>query len=164
MMVHEGVDRRYTCVMPAHENLSRQFGYRGSHQPDTDGDETAIRFHELDKAMPGFYDKPHHYIHSSVSDIYGASEAKQAAMSARGNPEADVTIHRAVPNGVDTINPGDWVSTSRKYAVHHGTRSNLPEGQQSTILTRTAKAKHISFGGNDGYEFGYVGTEPLKSK
>ena len=147
--------------MAAHENLSNQFGYRGSHQPDIDLDVPATRFHELDKAMPGFYDRPHHYIHSTGSDYYGASEAKKSAMSARGNPEADVVIHRAVPHGVDTINPGDWVSTSRKYAAHHG-QSNLPEGQKGNVLTRTVKAKHISFGGNDGYEFGYVGTEPLK--
>lgn len=139
--------------------LSNQFdAYRGSHKPDVD---EVVRFHELDRAMPNFYETPHHYIHDhDGSDFYGAKEAKKSASAARGNPDADVRIYRAVPNNIETINPGDWVTTSNRYAEHHG-QSNLPEGVGSHVLRATTKAKHIVFGGNDGYEFGYAGTEQL---
>lgn len=143
--------------------LSNQFdAYRGSHQPDVS--ETEVRFHELDRAMPKFYENPHHYIHDyDGSDFYGAKEAKRSARSARGNPEAEVVIYRAVPGNVESINPGDWVTTSRRYAEHHG-ESNLPEGSNPRVIRAVTKARNITFGGNDAYEFGYAGNEPLRHR
>lgn len=140
--------------------LGSQFDdYRGSHKPDT---EEEVRFHELDRAMPQFYETPHHYIHDyDGSDFYGAREAKRAARSARGNPDADVTIYRAVPGDVETINPGDWVTTSRKYAEHHA-QSNIHEDKNPIVLQATTKARNIGFGGHDAYEFGYIGEESLR--
>lgn len=142
-------------------SLSNQFdAYRGSHKPDV---EEAVRFHELDKAMPKFYENPHHYIHDhDGSDFYGAKEAKRSARSARGNPEADVRVYRAVPSGVETINPGDWVTTSRRYAERHA-ESNIPEEKKPIVLSSVTKARNITFGGNDAYEFGYAGTEQLRN-
>lgn len=138
--------------------LSSQFDYyRGHHQPDTSEDE--IRFHELDKGMPEFYKRPSDYLWD-VDTHYGKVEAKQSALRARGNPEADVRIYRAVPHGVTTINPGDWVTTSHQYAKQHGMHESDPE-QDMPVISAITKAKHITFGGNDAYEFGYAGTEQL---
>lgn len=138
-----------------------QFSYRGSHQPDV---EEKVRFHELDRAMPKFYENPHHYIHDyDGSDFYGAKEAKRSARIARGNPEADVVVYRGVPKGVETINPGDWVTTSRRYAEHHAS-GNLPKDVEPSVIRAVTKAKHITFGGNDAYEFGYAGQDPLTHK
>lgn len=104
--------------------LSSQFdAYRGSHQPSTGED--AVRFYELDKAMPDFYEKPHHYLWD-IDNHFGKIEARRAAMLARGNPDADVRIYRAVPHGVTTINPGDWVTTSKNYALEHGRHHEDP--------------------------------------
>lgn len=141
--------------------LGSQFdAYRGSHQPNVEEEE--VRFHELDRAMPKFYENPHHYIHDyDRSDFYGAKEAKRSAIGARGNPEADVRIYRAVPSGVETINPGDWVTTSRKYAEHHA-QSNIPEDKKGIVLSSITKARNITFGGHDAYEFGYAGQEALR--
>lgn len=50
------------------------------------------------------------------------------------------------------INPGDWVTTVKAYAVGHG-ESTL-EGSYK-ILSKTVSAKHLFTDGNSVYEFGY---------
>lgn len=138
--------------------------YRMSHQPDTGDD--APRFHELDKAMPDFYSRPNDYVWElgepeHLSDQFaGHHQAIRKAMSARGNPEAIVGLYRAVPKGVRDINTGDWVTTSRQYAREHAAISENPD-EDMDVLGFNARAKHITFGGNDAFEFGYVG--PSKS-
>jgi hypothetical protein len=134
--------------------------YRGSHQPDTAED--AVRFHELDKAMPDFYDRPHDYIWDlgepeHLSDQFkGHHQAIRQALNARGNPDARVSLFRAVPKGVKEINTGDWVSTSKQYAREHAAISEDPSEDMDVLLIQT-KAHNITFGGNDAFEFGYVG-------
>ena len=132
--------------------------YRMSHQPDVESD--SVRFYELDRAMPNFYSKPKLYIMSDADDYYGSREAISSAKKARGNPNAAIKIYRAVPKGIKTINPKDWVTTSKKYAEHHA-RSNSEYGKTMVVIEATVKAKDISFGGNDGFEFGYVGDETI---
>ena len=70
--------------------------------------------------------------------------------SMRGNPEKAVTIYRAVPKSVSTINPTDWVTTTREYAKEHMT------GEKGWhILSKKVKAKDIATDGNSIHEFGY---------
>jgi len=134
--------------------------YRMSHQPDTDED--AIRFHELDRAMPDFYKRPGDYVWDlgepeHLSDQFkGHHQAISQAMRARGNPDARVLLFRAVPKGVRDINTGDWVTTSRQYAREHAMLSDDPS-EDMDILSIQARAKDVTFGGNDAFEFGYVG-------
>ena len=42
----------------------------------------------------------------------GAADAESMAVirAARGNPDQEVTVFRAVPDDIDSINPGDWVT------------------------------------------------------
>ena len=134
--------------------------YRMSHQPDTAED--AIRFHELDRAMPDFYDQPDEYVwdlgkpeHMSLQ-FRGHTQAIRQAMRARGNPFARVKVFRAVPKGVTSINQGDWVTTSEQYARGHAMQSDDPT-EDMDVLSMNARAKDITFGGNDAFEFGYVG-------
>ena len=72
----------------------------------------------------------------------------------RGNPDADVTVYRAVPNTVDgdTINPGDWVSIVHAYAKDHG---EGPLGGEYRIISRVVKAKDIFTNGDSIQEWGY---------
>lgn len=98
-------------------------------------------------------------------DIYGANGARYYGMfqsydnkaisvmrKMRGNPEADVIIYRAVPNIKDVeINPGDWVSITKEYAIEHG-KSYL-DGYK--ILQKKVKAKEIFTEGNALHEWGY---------
>jgi len=50
------------------------------------------------------------------------------------------------------INPGDWVSISKKYAMDHG-RDNL--GGNFKIISKTVPAKHLHTDGNSFAEWGY---------
>lgn len=53
------------------------------------------------------------------------------------------------------LNPGDWVSISKKYAAEHGAR----EFGAYKILSKTVKAKEIFTDGNSIHEWGY---DPIK--
>lgn len=99
------------------------------------------------------------------SDVYGANaknlygigdsvidhEWKMAALRAKGNPNAEIEIYRAVPKGVKNINSGDWVTTSKKYADWHG--ENALNGEYE-IVKQKVKANQLSSEGYP-YEFGY---------
>lgn len=50
------------------------------------------------------------------------------------------------------INPGDWVSISKQYAIDHG-RANL--GNKFKVITKTVKAKDLYTDGNSIHEWGY---------
>ena len=90
-------------------------------------------------------------------NLYGTGDAAvdsewwRTAMKAKGNPDAEVEIYRAVPKGVKTINHGDWVTTSPTYAKWHG--ENVLNGEYE-IVSKKAKAKHLSSAG-DPQEYGY---------
>lgn len=81
-------------------------------------------------------------------------EALRQLLAANGNPDAEVTLYRAVPNGVDTISPGDWVSLSRAYAAQHAIQDDDPDHDWPVIEMR-APARHVWNDGNDLNEFGF---------
>jgi hypothetical protein len=74
-----------------------------------------------------------------------------AAFKAKGKPDAEVTVYRAVPKGVKEINSGDWVTTSKTYADMHGERT---VGDEYEILSKKVRAKTLASEGYP-YEFGY---------
>lgn len=72
----------------------------------------------------------------------------------KDRPNASIDIYRAVPkkHKDDGINAGDWVTTSKQYAIDHG------EGRLNgdyAILKKTVKASEIHTDGNSYHEFGY---------
>lgn len=68
----------------------------------------------------------------------------------KGKPEKAVTIYRAVPKDVKSINSSDWVTTTKEYAQDH------MEGEKGWhILSKKVKAKDIATDGNSIHEFGY---------
>lgn len=72
----------------------------------------------------------------------------------KGNPEKAVTIYRAAPKDIKSINPSDWVTTTKEYAQGH------MEGEEGWhILSKKVKAKDIATDGNSIHEFGY---DPVK--
>jgi len=77
--------------------------------------------------------------------------------SLRGKPDADVTIYRAVPKGVNNLNAGDWVTVNKQYAQDHG-ESAL--GGDFDIIEKKVSAKDIFTNGDSIHEFGY---DPLPS-
>lgn len=77
----------------------------------------------------------------------------------RGKPNAGVSIYRAVPKNVKTINPGDWVTLTQEYAKEHG-EDNL--GGKFKILHKVTSAKNLYTDGSI-HEWGWhPSNEPFK--
>lgn len=78
----------------------------------------------------------------------------------RNNPEAEITIYRAVPKGVKNINSGDWVTVNKDYAISHG-KAHIYQGlsgsgkKEFDIIEKKVKAKNLSTDGNSIHEWGY---------
>src|SRR5262245_60593239 len=143
--------------MPADDHLGEQMHeWRGSHRPfhDIEGEPMA-RIHNMENIFPeDVYTHPHYY---GADPRYtpGFHEAVHQLRKARGNPEAQIRVWRAVPREApDVINEGDWVTTASEYARHHG-MSNLQPGFK--VLRITAPAEHVVTGQNDIMEWGYGG-------
>jgi hypothetical protein len=77
-----------------------------------------------------------------------------------GHEDSHVSIYRAAPHGVHSINPGDWVSTSSDYAHQHAQNDNDPENDWP-VLTAHVPAEHVWTDHNDENEQGYHGP-PIK--
>ena len=81
-----------------------------------------------------------------------SDEAIDIIQGARGNPDREVDIYRAVPSGVgDDINARDWVSLTEDYAKQHG--ESALNGDYK-IIKQKAKASDLF---NEGYvdEWGF---------
>ena len=81
-------------------------------------------------------------------------EAFALANKVRGNPDAEVTMYRAVPKdaGIEAINKGDWVTLSKDYAKNHG-ESVLDNNYK--IISQKVKAKDLWTNADSIQEFGY---------
>jgi hypothetical protein len=73
--------------------------------------------------------------------------------AAEGGPNTRITVYRAAPKGISGINPGDWVTPSRKYAEDHGIEEI--EAGDWAIYTRTVRAGDLFTEGNSIAEWGW---------
>jgi len=81
------------------------------------------------------------------------AESLRVIQRARNNPNAQVTVYRAVPkNAPADINAGDWVTTSRRYAQGHG-ESVL--GGNYRIVSEKVRAGELATDGNSLNEWGW---------
>jgi hypothetical protein len=120
--------------------------YRGEHQivnPITTAD-------NLEGGGSGFEWK------YSAQDWEGQhyKESLSKLKSIKDNPDAEVTIYRAVPKGVKEINNGDWISLSKTYAKEHGMHET-DSSKDMPVISKKVKAKDIGWDGNDLNEFVY---------
>lgn len=129
--------------------------YRLMHQaPDSDH----IPLHDLTKGGEGMpediYTHPHYY--GDMSDP-GYRRSHSVVQKSRGNPDARVTVYRALPaeHAHHGIRTGDWVTPSLDYAREHG--SGNTEHDDWPVLKATVPAKHLFTHGDDIREFGYQG-------
>jgi hypothetical protein len=72
--------------------------------------------------------------------------------SAKGNPNKKIKIYRAVPKDVNTINDGDWVTTTKQYAQSHG-KSVM--NNDFKVISKIVDASTLHTDGNSIHEFGY---------
>jgi hypothetical protein len=143
--------------MPVEEKLRTDTSYRMAHQPTTPQNGAA----RLDDITGGGTVFPDDVYTGDAVRLYGGNnpadkESAKVIQSAKGNPEAEVTIYRAVPQGVDTINPGDFVTLSKRYADDHALSGYGPMGDdRGVVISQKVKVKDVYSDGNDLNEFGY---------
>ena len=74
-------------------------------------------------------------------------------LAMHNRPNAPIKVYRAVPKTAPRkINPGDWVTIDRRYAVEHG-RDNLRN--EYAIVSKTVFARDLFSDGNSVEEWGY---------
>lgn len=146
--------------------------YRISHQPSGPKDENPIRLDNLTKTVTGetagypedFYGNQGARIYapprSFADDEYGIAneESYDVIRNVRNNPDAEVTIYRAVPDSddINTINEGDWITLSPKYAEVHAASGYGRSGDEAgKVISQKVKVKDIYWAGDDVNEFGY---------
>lgn len=145
-----------------------QFGdYMMEHRPAEPG--SGAQFHEAEQVMPDVSGPKgeHFYDHHAFADQLGpakrvpfsqspSAESFQQIRAAKDNPDAEVKIYRAVPKVEHGINPGDWVTSSRRYAQQHARQGN-PDGSANDwpVVEGRAKASELWGHGDDVNEWGY---------
>jgi len=130
------------------EETAEATDYRGYHTAPRRADGFGAPATDVEEMMPDFYERPNIYTTGMPT---ADKESVSALMAIRGKPTKPVTIYRAVPEGVDKINPGDWVTMSPTYAKQH-LLSNLEAGH---VISRTIPAGDLWFDGDSINEFGY---------
>ena len=129
--------------------------YRGSHKAP--GPDFGAPLHDL---TGGGQMYPADVYSAKAAQYYGTGypnadkEAFALAQRVRGNPDAEITMYRAVPKNenITNINAGDWVSLSKDYAKTHG--ESALRGDYK-ILSEKVKAKDLWTNADSIHEFGY---------
>jgi hypothetical protein len=146
--------------------------YRIQHQARGPNDELPVRLDDLTKSTTGeeagypddFYTSEGQRIYAqgarNANDEYGMAntESYNIIKSVKGNPDAEVTIYRGVPDedSITDINPGDFVTLSKKYAELHAASGYGRSGNEAgKIISKKVKVKDIYWDQNDVNEFGY---------
>lgn len=91
------------------------------------------------------------------------AEAERILRAVRGRPDMPVTIYRSLPRGLTTINPGDWVTIVRDYAVMHGMHAD-DETQDWPVVAATVPAGTVHTNGDSLQEWGYNGPAPVQGR
>ena len=152
--------------------------YRLQHKPRGPDDEYPVRLDNLTQTTTGesagypkdFYSWEGKRMYapgpSFEGDEFGIAntESYNIINSVKGNPDAEVTIYRAVPNekNITKINPSDFVTLSKRYVNLHAAGGYGRDGTDSgKVLELKVKVKDIYWDQNDVNEFGYF---PEKTK
>ena len=127
--------------------------YRMQHQAPNSKDGYSARFDDLSIMFGDDIYTKNAIAYFGTGETYDRISAR-AIQSARNNPDAMITVYRAVPNSVkDTVlRNGDWVTTARQYAEDHGERSL--DGDYR-IVSEKVPAKYLYGNGDSIHEFGY---------
>lgn len=145
----------FAGITPQPMRMAEDFGYRGTHKAPSP--EYGAPLYDL---TGGGQMYPANVYSSKAAQYYGTGypkadkEAFSLANKVRGNPDAEVTMYRAVPKDekITNINAGDWVTLSKDYAKNHG-ESVL--GNDYKILSQKVKAKDLWTNADSIHEFGY---------
>ena len=126
--------------------------YGMSHRPMT-VEQGAAPLHDLMKAFDDTIYGPSGVQNYGTGSPRLDREALRVFNQVRNKPDATVTIYRAVPqNASGKINPGDWVTVSKEYAMEHG---EGPLGGKYKIISQKVPAKHVTTNADSILEQGY---------
>lgn len=110
----------------------------------------------LKEVLEGFSPQPADYFSENGPRLYGydTTEGKESleAINKIKNGGKRITIYRAVPQNVNSINEGDWVTFSKEYAKNHGEK--VLDGKYK-ILKKNVAPNEVWWDGNDINEWGY---------
>lgn len=155
---NKGANRDFEISETMYRNrsgLGSDVSYRGHHTAP--GRQGANSLDDMSDVYPDdIYDPSvagNYYGHGGDSRVMDSESARIISQFA-GNPDAEVTIYRAVPKGVKDINPGDWITINKNYAASHG--NSWVEDGQYDIISKKVKAKDVVTDGNSIHEFGYA--------
>ena len=133
-------------------NLGNETDYFMNHRPSSDYGNAS----NFEENMSGVFEHPEWYM--NMNDVYNR-ESLMALQRVQHKPEAEIKIYRATIG--DKINPGDWITPSKKYAEYHNYHQLDGKGK---VLEMTVRAKDILFAGDDINEFGYFPENEKYSK
>ena len=135
--------------------------YAGTHEAPGPFSDVSVQLLDIEQNMPG--------LGSTVDEVrrkYGAGESRLVAeetilpllMAKMSNdPEYELTVYRAIPEGADSINEGDWVSLSETYAQEHLNSNLLGNGK---VIKKTVKIKDLWTDGDSIHEWGWDPRRP----
>lgn len=130
--------------------------YRDSHTaPDA---ESGVPLHDMmadgNKVYPDDFYGPQGMNYYGTGDDDADRAAYQIIKKLRGEPDAMVTIYRAVPSQYadQAINPGDWVGITKAYAQDHG--DSRFDGDFA-ILESKVPARELFTNGDSFLEWGW---------
>ncbi len=108
------------------------------------------------------YDKSTQLKYYGTGDDKSDKESFAVVNTVKDNPDAPVDVYRAVPAGVQTINPGDWVTPSKTYALQHALSGWGGDGGPTHVISQTVTAKELYTNGDSINEWGYHPSESGK--
>jgi len=156
--VDEDSGMRHTAGLKSLAADDEDDDYKIMHEaPDASAAPLHDLTHPINPAIDGgsfpddVYDHPELY--TGYPDDH---EMLHSVRRARGNPDAKIRIYRAVPQGVQHINTGDWVTLSKEYAKEHA--QSMGNG---VVLRTSSPARHLHTEGNDLQEWAYHGPQQI---
>lgn len=133
-------------------NLGTDTDYFMNHRPTASGITADNLINQnVESPMPkDMYEHPEYYF--MMNEEY-SKESMDVLKKIKGNPNAEITIYRATPG--NSINSGDWITLSKKYAEFHNQSQFDGKGN---IIKKVVRAKDIHYAGDDINEWGYFPT------
>lgn len=136
------------------EVLTNESDYVGQHQaPDKDSGDPM--WNVTKSIYPkDFYSGVGLRYYGTGSNLDASAYYKITAV--KGRQDALVKVYRAFPKDLATkekrINPGDWITIERGYAVEHGNNNLLGN---FSIISKTVHARDLFTNGDSFLEWGY---------
>jgi hypothetical protein len=96
-------------------SLGEPADYKMAHTAPDSG--YGVRMNDPEDMFPDIFEHPEYY---ATGNRRVDAESMDALRRAARGPDTLITVYRAVPRGVNQINPSDWVTPSRTYAQEHG--------------------------------------------